>query len=90
MNMIAANDHVIVKLKLESEETRKSGIVLPSTVKKEPQAYGTIVSIGPKVEDTYDIGDIIMCHKSAGQDIIFEDVIYKVLKEPEIYCRIEG
>lgn len=85
----AINDHVIVKETIHTEETRESGLVIPTTVKIEPQKYGEILSIGEKVENL-EVGDTIVFHQSAGQAVIYKGEILRVLKNNEVYgivCR---
>jgi chaperonin GroES len=83
----AINDHVIVRENIKTEETTSSGIVIPQTVKVEPQKYGEVVSIGEKVENIK-IGDVVMFHQSGGQAVIINGEIYRVLKNSEIYCKV--
>ena len=84
MKIQAINDHVIVSENIKTEETRESGLIVPSTVKIEPQKYGAVISVGELVKNI-EVGDTIMFHQSAGQAIIMDGIIHRVLKNSEIY-----
>jgi len=76
-------DKIVVKVVFQ-QEVRKSGIVIPETIKSEPQNRGLVVSIGQDVK-YIKVGDTVFYHPRGGQDFIVDDVIYKVLGEAEIY-----
>lgn len=84
MMIQAINDHVIVKEIIKTEETRESGLVIPMTVKVEPQKYGEVVSVGELVKNIK-VGDTLIFHQAGGQAIIVDGVIQRVLKNSEIY-----
>mgnify|MGYP001267521813 CR=1 FL=1 len=85
MKMIQAkNDHVIAKEIIKTEELQESGLIIPLTVKVEPQKYGTVLSVGEDVTN-FKVGDIIVYHQVGGQAIILNGEILKVLKKNEIY-----
>jgi len=79
----AIRDKVIVKIIRESNVT-KGGIILPDNVSKDPQGYGSVISIGEDVEKIK-VGDILLFAKFGGQDIMLDGIIYKVLIDNEIY-----
>jgi len=81
----AINNMIVVEEVIEKEEsTTSGGIVLPVTVKMEPQKYGKVLSIGSDVEHI-SVGDIIVFHQAGGQAIIVNGVIQRVLKMDEVY-----
>lgn len=80
----AINNHVVVKELIKSEEVTKSGIIMPSTVKVEPQKYGEVLSVGEKVENVK-VGDIVVFHQAGGQVASFDGEIQRILKNEEIY-----
>jgi chaperonin GroES len=86
--MIAISDNVIVKEIKQEERISKGGLIIPSTVKEEPQKLGRVLGVGPKVEGIK-IGDIVVFAKFGGQAFILENEDYMALKQPEIYCVIE-
>ena len=83
-NIKAINDIVVAEEIIKREETTAGGLIVPQTVKVEPQKYGKVLSIGEKV-DNIKVGDIIVFHQSAGQAVIMEGMIQRVLKKDEIY-----
>jgi len=77
----AVQDKVFAKLMVR--EKTSSGILIPDSA-QEPQAFCKVVSVG---EDVYGIdeGDIIVCHLNGGMDVLFDNEVFKVLKQGEIY-----
>jgi co-chaperonin GroES (HSP10) len=88
--LIAVNDHVIVEILQEVEEITDAGIVIPEGVVRKPQGYGKIISIGSQVNIALNLGDTIIFHKQSGMDIMIGNKIFKVLKQPEIYAKLEN
>lgn len=83
-------DRVLVR-PLQREETTKSGIVLPDTVKEKPQK-GEVIAVGPGRFDEdgdrmpMDVkeGDRVLFAKYAGTELSLDDVEYLILKESDI------
>jgi len=80
----AINDHVVVEELIKTENTTESGIIIPQTVKMEPQKYGRVLSVGEKVTNVK-ADDIIVFHQSGGQAVMIDGVIQRILKNDEIY-----
>jgi co-chaperonin GroES (HSP10) len=80
-------DKIIVKVLITKEKVTEGGIVLTDEVAKnqEPQVAGIVVSVGKTIGFNLEVGDIILFHNRAGMDIIIDKVIYKVLKDQEVY-----
>jgi len=86
----ALGEHVVAKV-IKRDQKTDGGIIIPDTVKKVPQAYCRVVSIGENVGISSEIlsaGDIIACHERGGMDIIMNGDVYKVLKYNEIYGKV--
>ena len=66
MQVKPLGDRVVIK-NLESEETTKSGIVLPGTAKEKPQ-MAEVVAVGPGGNVD---GKEITMHVKAGQKVIY-------------------
>lgn len=80
----AVNDHIVAQ-ELSSEEMVTQGsIIIPSNVKMEPQKYGKVVSVGEKVTNV-NVDDIVVFHQSGGQAILLNKIVYRVLKNDEVY-----
>ena len=86
--MTTISDKVIVREIKKEERISKGGIYIPSTVKEEPQKFGEVLAIGPKVEGI-NVGDTIVFAKFGGQSFILENEEYIALMQPEIYCILE-
>jgi len=85
----ALNDHIIVDVLPQGEETTEGGIVIPDTSNTaKPQAYGYVLSVGPKVVSPIKPTDVVVFHKNGGQVIMNGSKILRVLKEPEIYGKL--
>lgn len=87
-------DRVVIRL-LESQETTKSGIVLPGTAKEKPQ-MAEIVAVGPggmvdgkEVKMEVKIGDKVIMSKYAGTEVKFDDQEYTILRQSDILAIIE-
>ena len=80
----AINDMIVVEEVIKEEETTDGGIIVPSTIKMEPQKYGKVLSVGEKVKNVK-VGDVIVFHQAGGQAIIAHGKIQRVLKNDEVY-----
>jgi len=83
----ALDEKVVVELIME-EKVTESGIIIPANIDKDPQSYGSVLSVGENV-NTLKRGDIIIFHKNAGMAIIIDKKIMKVLTYKEIYGKVE-
>ena len=88
--LVPLGDRVVVRPS-DREETTKSGIVIPDTVKEKPQR-GTVIAVGQGRRD--DDGDRIPLDVEVGQEVLFakyggtefklEDEEYLILAERDI------
>jgi co-chaperonin GroES (HSP10) len=83
-NIQAINDMIVVEEVIKEEEKTEAGIIVPATIKMEPQKYGRVLSVGEKVTNVK-VGDIIVFHQAGGQAVIINGVIQRVLKNDEVY-----
>lgn len=90
------SDRVVVK-PAEREETTKSGIVLPDTVKEKPQE-GTVEAVGSgryneqtgaRIALDVKVGDRVMYAKYAGSEVKIDDIDYLILSEKDILAIVE-
>lgn len=93
MNLRPLGDRVVIK-KVEAEEKTKSGIVLPSSAKEQPQmaevlAIGVEVENDEKTKGQLKVGDKIIFSKYAGTEIKVENQEVTVLKFSDILAVIE-
>jgi chaperonin GroES len=95
MTIRPLHDRVLVK-RVEEEETKQGGIIIPDTAKEKPQ-QGEVIAAGKGVllEDgewaplTVKAGDKILFGKYAGSEVKIEGQEYLILREDEILAVIE-
>lgn len=93
MNLKPLGDRVIIK-KVEAEEKTKSGIVLPSSAKEEPQmaevlAIGADIVNDEKKKDQIKVNDTVIFSEYAGTEVKIEDEKYTILKLSDILAVVE-
>lgn len=76
---------VIHEMKMEKS---KGGLIIPDSV-QQPQAFGTVISIGEKVEAPVKIGDVLVFHTSGGMAMVVDGNVLRCLMETEIYGIVE-
>ena len=86
-------DRVVIKM-LESEETTKSGIVLPGAAKEKPQ-LAEVVAVGPggcvdgkEIKMEVSVGDKVLMSKYAGTEVKLDGVEYIILKQSDILAKV--
>ena len=90
MNVRPLRDRVLVT-RLEDQEQRVGGIIIPDTAKEKPQ-QGKVIAVGKgKVEKDGKItpldvkeGDTILFGKYSGQEIKLDGEEYLIMREEEI------
>jgi len=94
MNIKPLGDRVVIK-KLEAEEKTKSGIVLPSQAKEQPQ-MAEIVAVGPggvvdgkEIKMEVKVGDQVIFSKYAGTEIKYDDQEYTILRQNDILAIVQ-
>ena len=85
MNIKPLGDRVVIKM-MESEETTKSGIVLPGSAKEKPQV-AEVVAVGPggmvdgkEVKMEVKVGDKVLISKYAGTEIKIDGQEYTIVR----------
>ncbi|HEY9062905.1 MULTISPECIES: co-chaperone GroES [Pseudobacteroides] len=94
MRIKPLGERVVIKM-LESEETTKSGIVLPGSAKEKPQV-AEIVAVGPgaivegkEIKMEVKVGDKVLISKYAGTEVKFDGQEYTILKQSDILAVVE-
>ena len=90
MNVKPLADRILVR-RIEEQETRKGGIIIPDTAKEEPQE-GEIVAVGPgrMTEDGKRIamevkkGDRVLIGKYSGTEVKIDGNEYVILREDDV------
>ncbi|NLA85319.1 MAG: co-chaperone GroES [Clostridiales bacterium] len=87
-------DRVVIKA-LESEETTKSGIVLPGSAKEKPQ-MAEVLAVGPggmvdgkEVKMEVKVGDKVIYSKYAGTEVKLDDEEYIIVRQNDILAIVE-
>ncbi|HAE92300.1 co-chaperone GroES [Tissierella praeacuta] len=93
MNLRPLGDRIVIK-KVEVEEKTKSGIVLPSTAKEQPQmaevvAIGADITNDEKKKDQIKVGDKVIFSKYAGTEIKVDGEELTILKLSDILAIVE-
>ena len=96
MNVRPLHDRIIVQ-RLEEEEQRVGGIIIPDTAKEKPQQGRVIAAGNGKTTDEgkrlpLDVkaGDTILFGKYSGQEIKFDGNEYLIMREDEVLAVIEN
>ena len=93
MNLRPLGDRVVIKI-VEAEEKTKSGIVLPSSAKEQPQ-MAEVVAIGAdilndeKKKDQIKVEDKVIFSKYAGTEVKIDGEEYTILKLNDILAVVE-
>ncbi|SKC54837.1 co-chaperone GroES [Maledivibacter halophilus] len=94
MNIKPLGDRVVIK-KVEAEEKTKSGIVLPSQAKEQPQ-MAEVMAVGPggmvdgkEVKMEVKVGDKVIFSKYAGTEIKYDGEEYTILKQSDLLAVVE-
>lgn len=90
MKIKPLGDRVVIKM-LESEETTKSGIVLPGSAKEKPQV-AEVVAVGPGTSEVtmeVKVGDRVLMSKYAGTEVKFDGQEYTILKQNDILAVVD-
>ena len=93
MNIKPLGDRVVIKM-LESEETTKSGIVLPGSAQEKPQ-LAEIIAVGPggmvdgkEVKMEVVVGDKVLMSKYAGTEVKIDNCEYTILRQSDILAKV--
>ena len=94
MTIKPLGDRVVIKM-VETEETTKSGIVLPGSAKEKPQ-YAEVVAVGPggvvdgkEVKMEVKVGDKVILSKYAGTEVKLDGSEYTILRQYDILAKLD-
>jgi chaperonin GroES len=94
MNIKPLCDRVVIKM-VESEETTKSGIVLPGSAKEKPQ-MAEVLAVGPggvvdgkEIVMEVSVGDKVIYSKYAGTDVKLDGEEYIIVRQSDILAVVE-
>jgi chaperonin GroES len=87
-------DRVLLK-RLEEQEVRKSGIIIPDTAKEKPQealviavGKGKVNEDGKVVALEVKAGDKVLIGKYSGTEVMVDGVEHVILREEEILAKL--
>ncbi len=95
MNVRPLHDRIIVQ-RIEEDEQRVGGIIIPDTAKEKPQ-QGKVIAVGKgRIEKDGKVtpldvkaGDTVLFGKYAGQEIKIDGDEYLIIREEEVLGVIE-
>ena len=90
MNVRPLADRILVR-RIEEQETKRGGIIIPDTAKEKPQE-GEVIAVGPGrlTEDGKRIamevkkGDRVLIGKYSGTDVKIDGVEFIILREDDV------
>jgi chaperonin GroES len=84
------HDRILVK-RIEEQEVKKGGIIIPDTAKEKPQegkviavGGGKVTEEGKKIPLDVKTGDRILFGKYSGSEVKLEDEEYLILREEDV------
>ena len=88
-------NRLLVKPK-PSEETTKTGIVLPDSAKEKPQE-GKVISVGPGAKDDkgklipmeVKVGDVVLYSKYSGTEVKIDGEEHLIVKEDDVLAIVK-
>ena len=96
MKVRPLHDRIMVE-RLEEQEVRRGGIIIPDTAKEKPQE-GKVIAVGTgkvgddgkKIPLDVKAGNKILFGKYSGTEIKLDDVEYTIIREDEVLAIVEG
>ena len=94
-NVRPLHDRILVR-RIEEQEVKKGGIIIPDTAKEKPQE-GEVVAIGEgrrldsgeRQPMDVKVGDLVLFGKYSGTDVMIDDEEYLILREEDVFAIIE-
>jgi chaperonin GroES len=95
MKIRPLHDRILVE-RLEEQEVRKGGIIIPDTAKEKPQegkviaaGTGKVTDEGKRLPLDVKVGDRILFGKYSGSEVKVEDKDYLILREEDVLAILE-
>ena len=95
MKIRPLHDRIIVK-RMEEQEVKKGGIIIPDSAKEKPQegkviavGNGKVADDGKKIPLDVKAGDKVLFGKYSGSEVKVEDEEYLILREEDVLAIIE-
>ena len=94
MKVTPLHDRVLLK-RLEEQEVRKGGIIIPDTAKEKPQeaevievGKGRVNDEGKAIPLAVEKGDRVLIGKFSGTEVTIDDVEHIIVREEEILAKL--
>jgi chaperonin GroES len=94
MSITPLYDRILVK-RLEEEEQKIGGIIIPDTAKEKPQegeviavGAGRVLENGERQVPDVKVGDKILFGKYSGTEVKYDDEEYLIMREDDILAKI--
>ena len=95
MKIRPLHDRILVE-RLEEQEVKKGGIIIPDTAKEKPQegkviaaGNGKVGDDGKKIPLDVKAGDKILFGKYSGSEVKIEDEEYLILREEDVLAILD-
>ncbi|HEV8639768.1 MAG TPA: co-chaperone GroES [Methylomirabilota bacterium] len=95
MKIRPLHDRILVE-RLEEQEVRRGGIIIPDTAKEKPQeakviavGNGKVTEDGKKLPLDVKAGDRILFGKYSGSEVKIDDKEYLILREEDVLAILE-
>ncbi len=95
MKIRPLHDRMLVK-RVEEQETRRGGIIIPDTAKEKPQegkvvavGNGKVTDEGKKISLDVKAGDRILFGKYSGSEVTIENAEYVIMREDDVLAILE-
>ena len=95
MKIRPLHDRILIK-RIEEQEVRRGGIIIPDTAKEKPQegkviavGDGKMLEDGKRVPLDVKAGDRVLFGKYSGSEVKIEDEEYLILREEDILGILE-
>ena len=89
------HDRMLVK-RVEEQDARRGGIIIPDTAKEKPQegkvvavGNGKVTDEGKKISLDVKAGDRILFGKYSGNEVKIEDEEYLIMREEDVLAILE-
>jgi len=95
MKIRPLHDRILVK-RVEEQEVRKGGIIIPDTAKEKPQegkviavGNGKVTEDGKRIPLDVKSGDKILFGKYSGNEVKIEEEEYVIMREEDVLAILE-
>ena len=95
MKIRPMHDRLVVE-RIEEQEVRKGGIIIPDTAKEKPQegkvvaaGAGKVTEEGKRLPLDVKVGDRILFGKYSGSEVKLDDKDYLILREEDVLAILE-